>query len=86
MNDTFNHDKITYHVNRQLARADRFDNYREISAKFDSIGKCGHPIKKGDTIGYNKRHGCRCSDCWSRWVSENQEADMIEQGYMNSVW
>jgi hypothetical protein len=70
----------------ELKRADRFDNYREITAKFNSIGKCGHQITKGDRIGYNKRFGCQCSNCWSRWVAENREADAIEAGYMNSPW
>jgi hypothetical protein len=78
--------EITASVNRQLSKADRFDNYREIKAKFDSTGACGHAIKKGDRIGWNKKFGCRCSNCWSKWVAENQEADAIEQGYMNSPW
>lgn len=30
--------------------ANRFDNYREITAKFDSTGKCGHAIKKGPNL------------------------------------
>lgn len=84
MNDIEN--EISSNVRRQLAVADRFDNYREIRAKFDSTGKCGHAIKTGDVIGWNKRHGCQCSSCWSRWVAENREADAIEQGYMNSCW
>ena len=84
MNDQY--DEISATVYRQLRTADRFDNYREITAKFNSTGKCGHPIKKGDRIGWNKSHGCRCSSCWSSWVSENREADMVEQGYMNSPW
>ena len=79
-------DEISANVNRMLKSADRFDNYREITAKFDSTGKCGHPIKKGDTIGWNKRHGCYCSACWSKWVAENREADAIEAGYMPSCW
>lgn len=78
--------ETTSRVMRQLRTADRFDNYREITAKFDSTGKCGHAIKKGDRIGWNKRHGCQCASCWSRWVAENREAAAIEQGYMPSVW
>jgi len=30
--------------NRRMASADRFDNYREILARFASMGACGHPI------------------------------------------
>ena len=78
--------ETTRRVMRQLRTADRFDNYREITARFDSTGKCGHQIKKGDRIGWNKRHGCHCADCWSRWSAENREADAIEAGYMPSCW
>jgi len=73
-------------INRQLKAANRFDNYREITAKFASTGACGHPIKKGDVIGWNKRYGCQCSDCWSRWVAENREAELIEVGLVPSCW
>jgi hypothetical protein len=87
MNDLPDYEaEISRQVIRRLKTADRFDNYREITAKFDSTGKCGHSIKKGDRIGYNKDHGCRCSDCWSSWVRENHEADMIENGYMPSFY
>jgi hypothetical protein len=78
--------EIESSVRRSLRTADRFDNYREITAKFDSKGKCGHDIKKGDRIGYNRNHGCRCTDCWDSWVRENHEADMIELGYMPSCY
>lgn len=67
----------------------RFNDYREITAKFDSTGSCGHPIKTGDVIGWARRHRqshTQCSECWSRWVAENREADAIEAGYMNSCW
>lgn len=87
MNDIPDYEAETVaRVSRNLRTADRFDNYREITAKFDSTGKCGHSIKKGDRIGWNKIHGCHCSSCWSKWVAENREADMIESGYMNSCW
>lgn len=79
-------DEIAMSVHRQLKSANRFDNYREIRAKFNSTGACGHAIKKGDVIGWNKRYGCQCSNCWSRWVAENREADAIEAGYMPSCW
>ena len=59
---------------------DRFDNYREIAARFASTGTCGHEIKKGDPIGWHsglkKTH---CTDCWRRWCAENAEADMAER-------
>jgi hypothetical protein len=61
--------------------ADRFDNYAEISAKFDSVAKCGHPVKVGDRIGYHRAHGVRCADCWRVWCAENAEAAMMERGY-----
>ena len=62
----------------------RFYDFGEISAKFASKGTCGHDIKKGDRIGYGRR-GRRgkaetcCPSCWSAWVNENAEADMMEQ-------
>lgn len=74
---------------------DRFYNYREITARFDSTSNAcgakvgGHEVKKGDRIGYNR--SCRpakvmCTACWDRWVAENQEADAIESGYMPQCW
>jgi hypothetical protein len=71
--------EVYHRINRQLRSANRFDNYREIRAKFNSTGACGHEIVKGDVIGWNKGYGCQCSNCWSKWVSENREADMVEQ-------
>ncbi len=69
---------------RYLSRNDnRFCNYREILAKFDSTGAC-HPIKKGEVIGWHTRHGAQCPICWAKWVAENREAEAIEAGYMNS--
>jgi len=71
---------------RNLRYANTFDNYREIYAKFDSTSKCGHPIKKGDLIGYNRKHGCVCKECWTKWVIENKEADMIESKRLIFPW
>lgn len=48
-----------------------FSNYIGIRAEYDSTASCGHPIKKGNLIGYNtivKR--TQCADCWSRWQRE----------------
>jgi hypothetical protein len=87
MNDLPDYEsEIASSVSRRLRTADRFDNYREITAKFDSVGKCGHPIKKGDRIGYNRNFRPPCAACWAKWVTENREADAIESGYMPSVW
>ena len=63
--------------------ADRFYNYREIDARFASTGTCGHPISKGDRIGWHpKLKKTQCAVCWTRWVAENAEADMLERGYV----
>lgn len=59
----------------------QFRNYREIISKFASVGACGHPIKVGDSIGYNRRHGAQCSACWSKWAAENAAADFDEAQY-----
>jgi hypothetical protein len=68
--------------------ADRFPNYRDIEARFDSTGSCGHPIKKGDRIGYNKRAGGKtmCAECWHRWCAENAEADYLEANPSACPW
>ena len=59
---------------------DRFDNYRDLVAKFDSIGACGHPVKKGDEVGYNPRlKRVRCATCWAKWCAENDEARTYEE-------
>jgi hypothetical protein len=61
--------------------ADRFDNYREIDARFASTGTCGHAISKGDRIGWHPSlKKTQCASCWSRWCAENAEADMLERG------
>ena len=68
---------------RRNRNADRFDNYMEISAKFDSVGSCGHEIKQGDFIGYHRGlKKTQCAACWRLWSVENAEADMLERiGY-----
>ena len=70
---------MNYRYNRN---ANVFSNYKEITSKFASVGACGHQIKVGDVIGWNPRHGTRCQDCWTKWRTENAEADAIEAGYM----
>lgn len=68
----------------------RFNNFREIKAKFDSRSTdCGrypsgdgHEIKSGDVIGYAKKYGpahTMCAACWKKWVAENQAEDMAER-------
>ena len=74
---------ISAGVRRSLRTADRFDNYRQIAAKFASTGTCGHAIKKGETIGYSRLHGTRCAACWSQWAGENAAAAQDEELYRN---
>ena len=64
-----------------MSDTNRFSNYREIAAKFPSTGRCGHPIRKGDRIGWNRTHGVVCGPCWEKWQSENAAADFDEQQY-----
>ncbi len=60
---------------------DRFDNYREIDARFASTGSCGHAISKGDRIGWHPSlKKTQCADCSRRWVAENAEAEAYERG------
>ena len=65
---------------RNTGSADRFENYREIDARFASTGSCGHTIAKGDRIGWHPRlKKTQCADCWARWVAANAEADEQER-------
>jgi hypothetical protein len=58
---------------------DRFDNYRRITAKFNSTTSCGHEVKKGDEIGYNSAlKKTVCTACWYNWVAENRQAQAYE--------
>ena len=57
----------------------RFDNYREIVAKFDSVDSYGREIKKGDLIGYNPRNKATvCAESWRVWSYENRSAQAYE--------
>ena len=77
---------ITLQVNSRLRTEDRFSNYREMASRFDSPGICGHAIKKGDLIGWNRRYGARCSDCWSTWKAENAAAAADEAMMSGGSW
>ncbi len=68
-------------IRRTQSRA-RFPDFREINARFDSDGTCGHRITKGERIGYAPRfRETQCEACWTRWCAENAEADMLEGRY-----
>ncbi len=57
----------------------RFRDFVEIAARFNSTGKCGHEIKRGDAIGYSHRfRHAVCTKCWTRWTAENAEAALLE--------
>jgi len=65
----------------------RFDDYRTLASKYDTTATCGHAVKAGDRIGWSPGNRWRgrksktvCADCWSKWQSENAEADAIEAG------
>lgn len=79
-----------YHTERRVRRgmrtADRFSNYREITARFNSTGTCGHQIKAGDRIGWNRNHGTRCAACWERWCGENAAAEADERMLAGQTW
>lgn len=76
-----------YRRRLRSSTADRFDSYVEITARFDSVGACGHSITKSDPIGYNRgARKARCASCWAKWVEENREADMLESGMMTNCW
>lgn len=57
----------------------RFADFRPITAKYASTGTCGHPIAKGDLIGFAPRkRETACRPCWERWDGENAEAAALE--------
>ena len=65
---------------RYAPSADRFSNYRELSARRAELGSCSHPIQIGDRIGWHpKLKKTYCAECWRRWVNENDEAERIER-------
>jgi len=67
--------------------ADRFDNYGTIEARFNSVGACGHPIHRGELIGYNRRNRkTMCAECWHKWQAENAEADYLEANPSACCW
>jgi len=73
---------MTYRSYRHNGFADRFDNYREIEARFASTGTCGHAIGKGERIGWHPRlKKTYCPTCWHKWCAENAEAEAIERGW-----
>lgn len=46
-------------------RAREVAKYSELWAKYDSVGDCGHPIKKGEHIGFNFYYKkTKCKACW----------------------
>lgn len=65
---------------RQSRTDDRFNNYRELTARRAETASCGHVVKAGDRIGWHpalKR--AKCAGCWERWKAENAAADFDEQ-------
>lgn len=81
-------EEISASVHRQLRRSDRFDNYVGLFAKFSTPASktlCGHAVKEGEVIGWSKRHGVRCKDCWARWQAENEEEDRLERSAQDSM-
>ncbi len=49
-----------------LKSATKPGSFREIAARFDSVGTCGHAIRKGDRIGWQRTiRETRCTDCWA---------------------
>ena len=66
-----------------MSRGARFSDFHGLTARMDSAACINgpHAIKRGDQIGYSRRHGAVCAACWSRWCAENAEADAYEARY-----
>lgn len=53
-----------------------------IQAKFDSTGTCGHPIKKGDRIGWDKyKRLTICKECTEQHERDTAAADFDQMVY-----
>jgi hypothetical protein len=63
----------------------RFNDFRDIKAKFDSKGCVNSPdhvTKKGDAIGFAPRgRVVCCADCWQKWCAENAAAAFDEMSH-----
>ncbi len=66
-----------------MSNSNRFGNYREMLSRFNSTGECGHPIKKGDCIGWHRTYGALCNLCWLKWRAENAAAEFDERQYQS---
>ena len=52
---------------------DMFENYTEIEARFDSIGRCDHEIATGNRVGWHpERHITICTRCWDYLRAMNE--------------
>jgi len=61
-----------------MRRELRFDDFREITARFDSPPertRCGHAIQAGDRILYHRKGGVYCAACSRRWAAEVAEEE-----------
>jgi len=60
--------------------APTFDQFKHLTAKFPSLGRCGHQVNKGDHILWNREHGAYCSECsrkWRRKVAAEQSQERL---------
>jgi hypothetical protein len=65
---------------RQHSSTLRFDDLREMTARFASMGACGHAIKQGERIAYG-RGAAYCETCYRKWASEVQEENDYSDRY-----
>lgn len=64
-----------------------YNQYREIAARFESKGTCGHEIHKGDVIGYSPAPRkwldaeTQCAECWRKWSADVANEQEYCNGY-----
>jgi len=68
-----------------MARTMRFNDFWQMASKRASVGCVNgtdHPIRKGDVIGWSRKHRAACcASCWAKWTAENDAAEFDEAQY-----
>ena len=65
---------------RNHPRGSMFNDYRVITARYESKCKCGESTKAGDLIAYAKGAPVKCMNCYNAWADEvKQEGDLCDR-------
>lgn len=65
---------------RNHSRGANYDDYRVITARYESKCKCGEVTKTGGQIAYAKGAPIKCMNCYNAWGDEvREEGDMCDR-------